>query len=208
MENFEIKEKIKSQLSGKKAGEIIKAAKYLQKNPIEGIDDLIVGVLRSRYESNQSWEAQANLIKAIEAMKIEKAVPFLEEIVNKNEEYDTVTNAAASAYFRLIRKDLKDVTPIKSRYGILKLSVGDGMLNVLGEDKMIPPEEDQESLISYFWDFGSDRPRGVLDPRFGLVLACANWHAPGVKGFLQHCSRANDSKLTERVKMILKKNYY
>lgn len=204
MKDFDIKEKIEFQLSSKKATEIIKAAKYLQKNPLEEFEDLIVDVLKSRYESKQSWEVQVNLIKVIGIMKIQKAIPFLEEIVDKNEEYDTVTNTAASIYFRLVRKNMEDISPIKSRYDILKLSVADGMLNVLGEDKMIPTEEDQESLISYFWDFGINRPRGILDPRFGLVLACSNWHVPCVKSFLEHCSYSNDSKLTERVKIVLK----
>lgn len=47
-----------------------------------------------------------------------KALPLLEQIVKKNMEHDMVTmEAAAAAYFRIVRLNMRDVSPIIKSFG-------------------------------------------------------------------------------------------
>lgn len=46
-----------------------------------------------------------------------KALPLLEQIVKKNMEHDMVTMEAAVAYFRIVRLNMRDVSPIIKSFG-------------------------------------------------------------------------------------------
>lgn len=188
-------------LRSKKAGDILKAAKSLQRDYVIGLESVILEILKKRYNSGKSWEIQVELIKIIGRQKIITALPFLEHIVTKNVEHDMVTCEAASAYFRLMRRDLTDVSPIINRYNTMGYSLGEGFLNVLGEDDMLPSRSNQDSIISHFWSFGDDRAKGFLDPRYGLIKACLNWDASLVPSFLEFCKKSTD----HRVQMLLNK---
>ena len=49
-----------------------------------------------------------------------------------------VTMEAAAAYFRIVRLNMRDVSPIIKSFGNIGFSIGEGFLNVLGEDNMTP----------------------------------------------------------------------
>lgn len=114
-----------------------------------------------------------------------------------------VTIQAATAYLRMTRKDTSDVNPIISMFGHIGFSVGEGFLACLGTDLMVPPKSDQDKLITYFRDFGNPLPLGLVDPRFGLVLAAENWNTPEAKEFIKRCSLSSDSKLSIYAKKVL-----
>lgn len=46
-----------------------------------------------------------------------KALPLLEQIVKKNMELDMITMEAAAAYFRIVRLNMRDVSPIIKSFG-------------------------------------------------------------------------------------------
>lgn len=50
--------------------------------------------------------------------------------------HDMVTMEAAAAYFRIVRLNMRDVSPIIKSFGNIGFSIGEGFLNVLGEDNM------------------------------------------------------------------------
>ena len=71
-------------------------------------------------------------------------------------------------------------------------SLGYGMLDALGYDKMQPSNEDIRIIIDAVWDFGKNIGKGFCDPRYGLVAACAGWEPSLVRDFLLHCIATGD----------------
>lgn len=63
-------------------------------------------------------------------------------------EHDMVTMEAAAAYFRIVRLNMRDVSPIIKSFGNIGFSIGEGFLNVLGEDNMTPNIEEQELIMA------------------------------------------------------------
>lgn len=59
-----------------------------------------------------------------------------------------VTMEAAAAYFRIVRLNMRDVSPIIKSFGNIGFSIGEGFLNVLGEDNMTPNIEEQELIMA------------------------------------------------------------
>lgn len=193
---------IKELLASRKAGDLLRALKKLQRNYLPEFENMVVDIFEERYKKNVSWEVQVEAIKIIGKQHLVKALPLLEHIVRKNIEHDMVTMEAAAAYFRIVRLNTRDVSPIIKYFGNIGFSVGEGFLNVLGEDNMIPSIEEQELIISHFWHFGENAEKGILDPKFGLVEACLKWQAPSVSPFIKYCLTIKDP----RISFLLKKN--
>lgn len=61
-----------------------------------------------------------------------KALPLLEQIVKKNMEHDMVTMEAAAAYFRIVRLNMRDVSPIIKSFGNIGFSIGEGFFKCFG----------------------------------------------------------------------------
>lgn len=118
-------------------------------------------------------------------------------------EHDMVTMEAAAAYFRIVRLNMRDVSPIIKSFGNIGFSIGEGFFNVLGEDNMTPNIEEQELIILHFWHFGENVDKGILDPKFGLVKACLKWQAPSVSSFIEYCLTIKDS----RIQFLAKENW-
>ena len=78
---------------------------------------------------------------------------------------------------------------------VFSYSTTEGALEAIGHDKMKFDDETCRSLIERLWDFGSDRPKGYTDPRYGLAAACAGWDKDVCHNFLRHCLEANDAPL-------------
>lgn len=199
-------DKIKTGLESNYAKKIISAVKLLQKEYVSGFEEIIVHILENRYRTNKSWEVQSELIKLLGKECIMSALPIIKEIVTKNVEFDMVTIQAAMAYLRMTRENISDVSPIISMFGKIGYSVGEGFLSCLGEDLMIPSVDNQNKLISYFWDFGNPTPLGHIDPRFGLAQAAQKWKTPEAEKFIEHCSLSLDSKLSNFAMKIIQKH--
>lgn len=191
-------------LESNNASKIIRAVKQLQKKYVPGLEDKLISILVNKYKRKISWEVQSEIIKLIGKQCIVEGLPIIEEIVTNNLEHDMVTIQAASAYLRLTRKDLSDVSPIISRLGHIGYSVSEGFLSCMGEDSMIPSVSNQNILISYFWNFGNPLPIGHVDPRFGLAKAAANWGTLQSMDFLRHCALSIDTKLQHFASKIVK----
>lgn len=187
--------RIKTGFESNSAKKIISTAKLLQKEYVPGFEEIIVNILETRYHTDKSWEVQSELIKLSGKEHIMSALPTIKGIVDKNIEFDMVTIQAATAYLRMARENASDVNPIISRFGNIGYSVGEGFLSCLGEDSMTPSVDNQNKLISYFYDFGNPLPPGHIDPRFGLAQAAQKWDTSEAKKFIEHCSLSLDSKL-------------
>lgn len=182
-------------LSSSKSSDNTKAAKILQKKYIRGYEELILKCLTYRYENNISWETQLELLKVIGNNKIKECLPIVTKIVDNNIDYDAVTIVAASAYLRLNRKNTHDVSAIINKYGEIGFSVGEGFLDVLGDDMVVPDIKAQQSILSYFLHFGEIRHRGLPDPRYGLVKACFKWDKLLTNELFEVCKKSTDARI-------------
>ena len=200
MEKTETIVLLKNLLASRKVADLLSALKKLQRNYFPEFGNKVVDILEDRYRRNVSWEVQVEAIKIIGKQHLVKALPLLEQIVNKNMEHDMVTMQTAAAYFRIVRLNMRDVSPIIKSFGNIGFSLGEGFLNVLGEDNMIPNIEEQELLIQHFWHFGENVDKGILDPRFGLVKACLKWQAPSVSSFIEYCRTIKDPRISSLLK--------
>lgn len=104
-------------LASKKAADLLKALKKLQRNYFPKFGNTVVDIFEERYKRNISWEVQVEAIKIIGKQHLVKALPLLEQIVKKNMEHDMVTMEAAAAYFRIVRLNMRDVSPIIKSFG-------------------------------------------------------------------------------------------
>ena len=92
-------------LTSKKTGDVRKAAKLLQKDKNVGAEETVLKAFLIERTRKNSWETQVELIKAIGINEYRSSSNILEEIADKNEEYDMITIAAGTALIRLKRKD-------------------------------------------------------------------------------------------------------
>lgn len=198
---------IKGMLSSKKAGEIRKAAKLLQKQLQPELETQTHEAWLHERSRKNSWENQVELIKAIGHNRFKSSLAILEEIADRNIEYDMITIVAATAVVRIKRKDLSDVTELKIRMKEMKYSLGLGLLDALGYDRMMPEQEDISIIIEHCWNFGGSREKGYVDPRYGLAAACAGWKGEKVKSFLNHCINTGDVPLIHVAENALKGKY-
>ncbi|HTO38301.1 MAG TPA: hypothetical protein VL021_07745 [Brumimicrobium sp.] len=200
-------EQIQDFLESKLTGKIRKGALLLQKKPSPEFEQLVYSCLKKELDTNKSWETQSELIKAAGLCNYKSIIQLIMPIVDRNEEYDMVTISTGLTFFRLQRRDLKDIEPLRAKLSTIKYSLGYGMLDAIGYDRMLLAELDIKELISHFWDFGRNRPRGYVDPRYGLAAACAGWEPAIVKPFLQHCITTGDAPLKYVAENSLKQKY-
>jgi hypothetical protein len=182
-------------LLSKQTGKVRKGAILLQKNVIPEMENYVLEALQNEIITNKSWETQSELFKCIGINNYRKASSILESIAEKNEEYDMVTISVGTALIRVKRLEKNDVSELLKRLKTMKYSLGYGMLDALGYDKMLPNNEDIKTIIKSTWDFGISREKGFVDPRYGLAAACAGWDKEIVRDFLNHCIATGDVPL-------------
>jgi hypothetical protein len=182
-------------IESKKVADIRKGAKYLQKRIVPELESITVNALKSQLNKNNSWETIVELIKSIGINNYKSANHLITEIVVRNEEYDTITIFAAKSYVQLNRNNLEDISPLLHFINDSKYSLGYGMLNALGYDKMMPSNDEVQLLIKRFWSFYEIREYGLSDPRYGLAAACVGWDKELVRDFLNHCIATGDVPL-------------
>lgn len=142
----------------------------------------------------RSWELATHGMKSLGLNSFAPAREFLSLTWREGEVHSMTSSSAATAYVRVAREDLKDARPVLEIIDHGGFSQVSGALDALGYDKMMPGEEDVQVLLEQCWDFGNDRPRGLTDPRYGLVAACAGWlELARVKEFLAHCMETGDA---------------
>jgi hypothetical protein len=185
-----------------------KAAKIVAEKSLIEYGEKLLQVLTQIMDDRKKWETICALIKTLGIIKYKPAIPVIETIINKNESHDLITMVSGTAYIRIMRTDLEDALPVINLLKTGGYSVAEGALEALGYDKMIPPENQQAIILNLCWDFGETRDKkAYTDPRYGLAAACAGWHAPKAKEFLNHCLTSSDTPLKYIAENSLKGKY-
>jgi hypothetical protein len=170
-------------------------------------DESAASLILARLEKldlERSWEISCDALKALGLNRYKPATDIASKIWRNGEEHSMVVAAAAEAYVRIERADLTDASPVMAVLEHNGYSQVEGALDALGYDRMIPEDSIVQAIVMQCWDFGFDRDkRGLGDPRYGLVAACAGWlNIPNVKEFLLHCKNTGD----EPVKYVAEKS--
>lgn len=185
-----------------------KAAIALRKgNCSDEICSALMNALKME-ESNPHWETQVEIVKTIGVLKCVNSVEYIREyILEKEDEFSLLGMASATAYIRLRRKTLSDVSTVIELINTNSYSIMEGTMEALGYDRMIPSTEDQNIIIERCFNFGKNRDKGYGDPRYGLAAACAGWDSERVKDFLNECLKSKDVPLLYVSENSLKRKY-
>ncbi len=159
-------------------------------------------------QDSKHWQTKVEILGAIGQLNCNDSRKSLEKIVFNNDiDFDLVKFAASKAWVRISRSNLNDAQPVIAVINSGSYSAREGALEALGFDRMIPNENSCIEIIEKCWSFGSDRPRGYTDPRYGLAAACAGWRKEIVNAFLIHCLESNDNPLIFVAKNSLNQHY-
>lgn len=182
---------MKDVLLGKSTINRRKAAIEIRKKNIDGYAHVLLEALKMEFDKKH-WETEEEIIRTLgfKGDKISKLY-IRENYINKG----LLLSTSCAAYVRLDRIDNADVNAIIEFMNDNDYSKTEGVLEVLGYDRMIPIIENQEKIIIHCWDLGKDRQKGLTDPRYGLAAACAGWKSEKVNSFLKHCLESKDVPL-------------
>ena len=183
-----LQSELKELLNSTKAKDRIKASKEIGKAILTELSEELLLTFEKEIKSKKvSWNTQVEIIKALGIINCKKALPLINNIIDKNLEHDMITNASATCYVRLKRNSINDASPILDLLKKGGFSIQSGCLDALGYDKMIPTDEQICELIKLSWDIHLNKERGYADPRYGIASACAGWKPELTKEFLNHC---------------------
>lgn len=202
-----IKKEVEELLAKQTVSNYKKAAKIILTNDLTEYCHPLVTYVEKLLITRKSYDTICKLIEVIGQLNCQSAVSILEKICNEDSEHDLITIYASKAYIRLVRKNLSDVTKIIEFLKSKKWSVKQGALYALGYDKMVPLTVEQEEIIKLSWNFGDNKVQGLLDPRYGIVAACAGWNADNVDDFLEFCMESYDKSVRDVASSSLKRKY-
>ena len=205
---------IQLKLQSNKSADRRSAAKTIGKLCIKQLGETLLQSFIKEKKDSRTWETKVEMILSLGLIDYKKAIPEVEIIIEKNLSYDMITYTAAKTYVRLMRTSINDALPVIKLLKSGGLSLVSGALNPLGNDKMMPPCDEINKLISLSWDLHQHKDRignenGYLDPRYGLALACAGWDKKLTAPFLNHClnTAGSDNILKEVAASALRGKY-
>ncbi len=186
-------------LASNKSSERRKGAIEVGKQNLIQLGDLLFNSYLIEQKDNRTWETKVEMILAMGLIDYKNAFETINCIITINKPHDMITYASAQTYVRLKRSSVNDGKPVIT---LLKSGglIVDGALTVLGCDRMIPLQDEICEIITLGWDLHKHTDRignenGYLDPRYGLVAACAGLDKKLTFPFLNHCiaTASNDS---------------
>jgi len=185
-------DEIREKLNSKKSADRKRGAKEIGKLKIyELVEELYLKYLTEKADT-RTWETQCEMIKALGNVDFKKAIPEMEQIVQKNLPHDMITSVSATTYVQLKRSSINDASVVVELLETGSVSVICGAHLALAIDKMIPEEHDIKKILSLSKDINKHKDRigleyGLIDSRIYLAIACANWNIELTRDFLNHC---------------------
>ena len=138
---------IKNDLLSSKSAKRRSAAKKIGKYQIISLrDELLQAYIKERQDV-RTWETQTAMITALGKVDHKAALPYLQEIIDRNKDADTITIYTALAYIRLTRKNANDMETIIDFMTIGNASVFDGAVTALAYDDIVPTESEMKKVI-------------------------------------------------------------
>jgi len=201
MENRALNE-IVAQLEDKRSPKRRSAAKKLRKLKDADAGPSIFTALEAELKDARTWETQYQMIMAIGECGYKPALPFLNELANKNFEATMVYVAIGDAIVRLSIEDEKDATPI---FKLLKTGnemLIDGALRAMAMLKMVPSNSHIEKIINYVSE--REMNQGI---HIWVLAAAPGWSGLKVEEYLDYCATSPREEITSAVSLARKKKY-
>ena len=125
------------------------------------------------------------MINALAKIGCKEALPYLNEIVDKNKDMDMVTMKASLSYIRLKREAPNDMTIIMKLLEIGKRSVFMGAVYAMAYDDVIPTEQEMIAVLNIF------EKRAVYDDPYTydaqpIISLMHKWRNEIIVPFLGH----------------------
>ena len=166
---------IKKDLISSKSAKRRSAAKKIGKYHIISMrNELLEAYIKERQDV-RTWETQAVMITALGKVDHKAAVPYLQEIIDRNKEFDAITADAALAYIRLTRKNPNDMETIINFMTIGNASVFDGAVMALAYDDIVPTESEMKKVIEILNMRKAVYDRPYSNPVAMLISAMYKW---------------------------------
>ncbi len=202
-------EELRVLLNSSKIAERKKAVKYIGKNRILQLNNEVIDLLKKEYDKKKSWQFIVEIIDVLGEIKVIEAKDFLYDICKKNSNHDMITSHAATAYCRISRTNINDVSAVLELLTFGGFSVMNGALTSLAIDRIIPNADETSIILNNVINFEPKYEKGYIDVRVGLVVAAAGWKGDNVKAFLEDCIQNTPYEpLKKMALMSLKGKYY
>lgn len=166
---------IKKDLISSKSAKRRSAAKKIGKYQIISLRDELLEVYIKEREDIRTWETQTEMITALGKVDHKEALPYLQEIIDQNKDFDTITAFTALAYIRLTRKHVNDMKTVIDFMTIGSVSVFDGAVMALAYDDIVPTEAEMKKVIEILDARKAIYDRPYSNPIAMLISAMYKW---------------------------------
>lgn len=180
---------IRKELCSSKSSERKKAAKKIGKYKILSLADNLLLSYITECKDERTWETQMEMIISFGKLCYKPALPYIEDIILKNKEFDTITFYAAISYIRICRKNNSDIQPVISLLKKGNNSVFGGALAVLTYDDVIPKDDEIKEIIKIVskTDESITAPTRIQEVQSYLISAMSKWDIELTSDYLNSC---------------------
>ena len=166
---------IKKDLISSKSAKRRSAAKKIGKYQVISLrDELLEAYIKER-EDIRTWETQTEMITALGKVDHKAALPYLQEIIDQNKDFDAITAFTALAYIRLTRKNVNDMETVIDFMTIGNASVFDGAVMALAYDDIVPTEAEMKKVAEILGTRRAVYDRPYSNPIAMLISAMYKW---------------------------------
>ncbi len=190
-----------AQLSDPKSSARRSAAKKLRKLRDPTAGPALLDALKTEMTGRRPWETRYQMIMALGYCGCKEALPFLNELAERDFEATILTMALGHTIVRLQMKSLDDEQPIRGILQAKKPELLQGALQAMGAIGMTVGEK----LAGTILDATSELGQGMGEDHWKLYLcaAASSWPGTRVRRFLQGCQKHSDSNIREAATMAL-----
>lgn len=183
-------------LASTRISDLRKGLTAVSHSPTSEYCELLASQLERIGKIRRHWELTLAIVQCLQLCHCRDKAEVLFDLTASESVVGMVALVSAREFVRLARKDLSDFGPVRKVFSTGRYASIEGSLEAIGYDGMSGNKEDVQWVIEQCWDFGEQRPRGLTDPRYGLVAACSNWEKDGiVTEFLERCRQTGDAPI-------------
>lgn len=201
MENWALIE-IAAQLGDKKSPKRRSAAKKLRNLKNVDAGPFLLAALETELKDVRTWETQYQMVMAIGECSFKPALPFLNELADKEFEATMVYVAIGDAIVRLAIKNESDSIPIFKLLDSGNEMLIDGALRAMAMLKMVPSNGHIEKIINYV--AARELNQGV---HFWVIAAAPGWSGAKVEEYLDYCAKSPREEITSAVALARMNKY-
>lgn len=166
---------VKNDLTSPKSAKRRSAAKKIGKYRITSLRDELLEAYVKERQDVRTWETQAVMITALGKVDHKAALPYLQEIIDQNKDFDAITGFTALAYIRLTRKSDNDMETVIDFLMIGNASVFDGAVMALAYDDIVPTESEMKKVIEILNTRKAVYDRPYSNPIALIISAMYKW---------------------------------